>query len=67
MGTGASSKYKELEGKHYGTMVEPVPSQKGKLIAITGCTRFVLLNCCGVLSSSIYVALRLRMLDVFTK
>lgn len=37
MGAGAS-KYKEVKGKHYDATVEKIPSQKGKVIAITGCT-----------------------------
>ena len=45
----ADSKYKELEGgTHYEATVKLIPSQKGKLIAITGCTRLVLFGFCDV-------------------
>ena len=35
----SASKYPELSGWYYDSTVESMPSQKGKLIAITGCTR----------------------------
>ena len=34
----------ELEGKHYEATMKEIPSQKGKVVAITGCTRCVLVS-----------------------